>query len=428
MPFCNPRQTFSQNPRLFDARHMQTFASAVIPFLSCALAVVICGCASPGQPRPPSLNLPKPVANLTAERVAGDVLLHWTTPTKTTDGVDVKGAMTAEVCRESHAQTSTIAKPECVMVLHLTVSPGASQATDSLPAPLLADPPLLLTYRVRILNAAGRSDVPLSAAFAAAGAAPPVVEAMNVAPARAGAMIEWQPSASNSFVELDRIDIALAKEGAKTAAASSTKPAAATSAKPVTASKAGRTFTKSGGQQPFSDKAPRQTAEIHLSTGDPDSSTASAAGGTIDRTAQVGSTYTYTAQRVRSVVIEGHRLQLRSGPSAMATLVMRDTFPPAVPTGLAAIVNPATANSKASVDLSWEPVGDSDLAGYVVYRQLVTAANSSAERLTGTPVAASAFRDSTALPGQTYAYRITSIDTSGNESKPTADVQEQVND
>ena len=41
------------------------------------------------------------------------------------------------------------------------------------------------------------------------------------------------------------------------------------------------------------------------------------AGGTIDRTAQIGYTYRYTAQRVRRVSVVGNKpttLELRSGP------------------------------------------------------------------------------------------------------------------
>ncbi|HEY1965698.1 MAG TPA: hypothetical protein VGG59_12240, partial [Acidobacteriaceae bacterium] len=46
-----------------------------------AAALVIAwtaGCASPGQPRPPSLNLPEVVKDLTAQRVGDVVELRWT--------------------------------------------------------------------------------------------------------------------------------------------------------------------------------------------------------------------------------------------------------------------------------------------------------------------------------------------------------------
>src|ERR1700734_1023122 len=57
------------------------------------------GCASPGPPRAPSLNLPEVVKDLPADRVGDAVKLHWDTPAKTTDRIDIKGPVTAEICR-----------------------------------------------------------------------------------------------------------------------------------------------------------------------------------------------------------------------------------------------------------------------------------------------------------------------------------------
>src|SRR6266576_6695381 len=71
-----------------------------LPALAAApLIAFAAGCASPGPPRPPSLNLPEVVKDLTAERVGDVVHLHWTTPETTTDRIVIKGAMTADICR-----------------------------------------------------------------------------------------------------------------------------------------------------------------------------------------------------------------------------------------------------------------------------------------------------------------------------------------
>jgi hypothetical protein len=150
------------------------------------------------------------------------------------------------------------------------------------------------------------------------------------------------------------------------------------------------------------------------------------AGGTIDRTAERGQTYRYIAQRVRTATLDGHPLQLRSPASPPVTVLMRDTFPPQPPSGLAAIPGEGVP---ASIDLSWEPDTDPDLAGYIVYRQKLNSAGSfdgPASRLNPTPVPEPAYRDQTALPGQIYAYRVTAVDTVGNESAPSADVQERI--
>ncbi len=58
-------------------------------FLAAFLAAGISGCASPGPARPPSLHLPRLATDLTATRTGNDVTLRWTTPDKTTDGLNV---------------------------------------------------------------------------------------------------------------------------------------------------------------------------------------------------------------------------------------------------------------------------------------------------------------------------------------------------
>ena len=150
------------------------------------------------------------------------------------------------------------------------------------------------------------------------------------------------------------------------------------------------------------------------------------AGGTVDRTAQKGESYRYTARRLREVSLQGHALELRSDLSSPVTVTMLDTFPPGVPTGIEAIAGGATPSDR-SIDLSWTPDIDPDLAGYSVYRQEVTSAGQvagTATRLNTTPIVGPAYRDQTAVPGHRYAYRVTAVDASGNESAPSADVQE----
>jgi fibronectin type 3 domain-containing protein len=107
---------------------------------------------------------------------------------------------------------------------------------------------------------------------------------------------------------------------------------------------------------------------------------------------------------------------------------MRDTFPPHAPSGLEAVPGGVTAADR-SIDLSWTPDTDADLAGYFVYRQEVDEKGvvaSTATRLNLTPVAGPAYRDQTAMAGHRYAYRVTAVDTAGNESAPSAEVQESL--
>jgi len=169
---------------------------------------------------------------------------------------------------------------------------------------------------------------------------------------------------------------------------------------------------------------PSNPAEIKLQT----PKQALDVGGTVDKTTHIGESYSYTAQRVRSVTLDGHTLELRSTISAPLTFVSRDVFPPLVPNGLEAVPGGATPADR-SIDLSWTPNTEADLAGYNVYRQEVTSAGEvagTAARLNSIPVVGPAYRDQTAVPGHRYSYRVTAVDATGNESAPGAAVQESL--
>ena len=359
-------------------------ARRVIPPLSAAFiaASLLSGCASPGPARPPSLHLPRLVTDLSATRTGDSVTLHWTTPEKTTDGLKIPPALTAEICRQLAAHSSP-----CTPVKRVPVKSGPSEASDTLPGSLTSEPAALVTYRVKILNANGHSAGPSNPAFAAAGAAPPPVEQMRVTAVRNGAMIQWQPQSAPAFIDLDRTLV-------QTAAPK-----------------------KRSSKQPGKLAAPSTPPEIHLQAGrqsaDP--------GGTIDPIAKRGETYRYTAQRVREITLSGHALEIRSAPSPTITAVMRDTFPPAPPAGLAAVPG------NGSIDLSWEPNTEPDLAGYIVYRQAVTADGTltgAPTRLTPSLVAAPAYSDLTAQPGQTYSYSVVAVDSAGNQSSASTEARE----
>jgi hypothetical protein len=362
------------------------------------------GCASPGPPHPPSLRLPQVVKDLTAERVGDEVHLHWTTPAKTTDKLEIKGRLTAEICRAA----ASASPPTCTPVKRVAVQPGPSQATDILPRSLTLDPVSLLAYRVQIFNTNERSAGQSPEAFVAAGAAPPPVEGLHATPVRAGAMLEWQPQQTTASVELGRL-----LDGA---------PIPTKAARPKTNPKPSQAPTTPP-RSPLQSKPPAPP-EVKLQT----PKQASDAGGTIDSTAQRGEIYHYTAQRVRTVTFPDHSLEMRSPISPPVTVLIKDTFPPQRPTGLAAVPGGIT-QADASIDLSWQPDTDADLAGYIVYRQQVDstgALTGQPIRLNPTPVVGPAYRDQTAVAGQRYAYRVTAVDTVGNESAPSADVQERL--
>ncbi|MGH9597638.1 MAG: fibronectin type III domain-containing protein, partial [Edaphobacter sp.] len=289
------------------------------------------------------------------------------------------------------------------------------------PADLTIDPPKLLAYRRRILNAQGRSAGSSPETFTASGAAPQPIEQLRATPTRDGAVLQWKQEDTSAAVELDRLIagpngvVVVEPAQHKVATKPSSRPAIR---KQPTASQ------KPDAGSPKKALLTNSPVPVEVKLRTPSQSTD--AGGTIDHTAQSGETYRYTAQRVRTVTLGGHTLELRSVASSPATVLMRSIFPPHAPSGLAAVPGGATAADR-SIDLSWSPNTEDDLAGYIVYRQEINlkgVAAGTATRLNSTPVVGPAYRDQTAITGHRYAYYVTAVDTAGNESAPGDPVQE----
>ncbi len=344
--------------------------------LACALA----GCGMPGAPQPPSLNLPMPVENLTAVRAGDQVTLAWTMPTRTTDKLLLKDAVSVRVCREAEGAKQCLDTG--------LVAPGASGHTvDALPAALATGTPRPLAYVVELQNSKGRSAGPSNAATVLAGAAPAGVDGLTAEVRKDGVVLRWTPVAGAAgLVRLQR----------KLVAQAATK--------------------KSKGQQDALAAPPEPALEnLLVETGPQD-------GRALDKTAQFGETYVYQAQRVARVEAGGKQLELDGAWSSPLTVLVRDVFPPAVPAGLAAVAVAGEASGGAGIDLNWQPDGDEDLAGYVVYRRETGGAW---QRISGAkPVAVPAYHDGTAQAGHTYAYAVTAVGQNGQESARSAAAQE----
>lgn len=99
-----------------------------------------------------------------------------------------------------------------------------------------------------------------------------------------------------------------------------------------------------------------------------------------------------------------------SQPSLAVKIQLPDVTPPAVPA-----LSGYTVGDQ-QVALNWRSVGDHDLAGYQVYRQV----DGSRTKLTATPLALPTFVDPTPPIGKPLQYAVTAIDLAGNESAPSA--------
>jgi len=354
--------------------------AAVLPFLA--------ACGMVGPPQPPSLYLPQPVTDLTAARSGNDVHLHWTMPKRATDRVILKGDQDAHICR-------SVANSPCQPAGDAKFAPLAqADFTDRLPAALTSGPPQLITYTVELRNRRGRTAGPSNPAWSAAGAAPAPAADFLASIHAEGVLLRWQPTGdASTLIRIERTLVAKPGE--------SPKPSSA--------------LLRKGAEAP-----PQQTLEVDYNPGhDP--------GHAYDKDAAFDQEYRYTAQRIQTLTLSTHKIEIASALSPTITLNTRDIFPPATPTGLVAVASPDEhAPYKYTIDLSWSPNTENDLAGYIVYRHEAGSTAAPTRISPEQPIAGPAFSDTTAGPGKTYAYSVSAIDQDNNESARSPEIEESI--
>jgi hypothetical protein len=116
-----------------------------------------------------------------------------------------------------------------------------------------------------------------------------------------------------------------------------------------------------------------------------------------DKTIEYGKTYDYTVQSVEKTATGYAESELSDTNSFRP----KDTFPPAVPTGLTAVPGSRT------IDLVWDRNTEKDFASYRIFRD----GQQIAEGIT-----APAFSDRDVKPGTKYRYQVSALDNAGNES------------
>jgi hypothetical protein len=336
------------------------------------------GCGAPAAPGPPSLNLPAPVLNLSAIRIGNSVHLAWSMPTNTTDHLALHHPVTVQVCR-------ALENGLCGILASLVFPPGATGAyTDLLPADLSQGPDRLLRYGVALNNHAGKSAGPSNPAYSATGLSPTAVTGLTGQMRGDGVLLSWQPVVEPGEPVSFRIErLQLSSANPKEAPKSPLAPAVPAAA---------------------------QTLVVHGKEGDP--------GHAIDNSALFNQRYRYTLERVASVVVSGEPVEVQGLPSEAIVVATTDVFPPAIPVGLVAVADAAGG----AIDLSWSPDIDSDLAAYQVYRRDVHG-DLPARRIASAGIETS-YRDTGIQPEHTYAYSVSAVDQSGNESKRSQEVEE----
>jgi len=100
---------------------------------------------------------------------------------------------------------------------------------------------------------------------------------------------------------------------------------------------------------------------------------------------------------------------LESEDSEAAEILTEDTFPPQPPKGLISVAG------QDFLALSWDQNEEEDLAGYRVWRR--EEGTEEIHLLTQEPIKESAYNDREVEKGKMYAYAVTAVDISGNESR-----------
>jgi hypothetical protein len=350
------------------------------------------GCGMPAAPHPPSLNLPAPVADLTASRTGNEVSLAWTMPKRDTSKVTLKPniAVAVRICRAEGASGN-----DCATGGNLAFAPGATATfAETLPAPLASGTPRPLRYFVELTNKKGRSAGLSNAATVLAGQAPAAVVGLSAMVRKDGVVLRWIPGPPEPYETQVRLHRALLTPVAH----KSTQGPLGAPAEPVKQD----LLVPAGSQH----------------------------GVALDKDIRFGQTYAYSGQRIARIPGDGKTLELDGPLSATVRIDVQNVFPPAVPTGLAAVATPPANGAGASIDLSWVPVSEADLAGYFVYRSQPDIPGQQPtpwRRISGPkPVVGPGFHDPGVEPGRTYDYGVSAVGRNGQESARSAPAEEAV--
>jgi hypothetical protein len=362
-------------------------------FLSCLFvcAIVLLGCAAPGEPVERKAPVPEAVTDLSAVQMGNDVILTFRLPKESTDRRPLKKPVGIEIFRdflptpgEGSAGPKGPAAPENP-TLHLTIPPalvaryleqGRVRFVDPLKAEDFSQHAGSDTvYIIRTRVSAKRASADSNPATLLIYPAPEPIEDVKAEITHLAIVLSWTPPQKTLVGPVPPI------------AGYHIYRAEVESAPPGT-------------------NAP-ENAELKLplvKIGE------SASLAFQDTQFQFGKTYVYS---VRSAAqYPGGTLE--SADSNFAVLTPRDIFPPVPPQGLVVVYVPAAGEIPAHLDLSWAISPETDISGYNVYRSETPGVSGTLlnSELLKTP----SFRDKNVVIGRRYFYTVTAVDRSGNES------------
>ncbi len=355
---------------------------------SLLVIAALSGCGTPGAPQPPSLQLARPVDDLTASRKGDRVELDWTLQSKNTDRTLVKHLPAIRICR--HQGTGLMSACEVVAEVpppKPPAQPKKKQQTqepatrmryvDSLPPPLGQENPAdFVTYAVEEINSHGRS---------------------------AGLSNQVPIPVAPTIATPDELSAQVSGEGVHISWTGPAPPAAP----------AGLSYRYRIMRKPVGASAYTALADVEPA----------ATGSYLDKTFEWEQKYEYRITTLTQVDSHGINTAVEGDDSQSVAVFTRDIYPPAQPAGLQAVFS--SVGQKPFIDLTWAPNLESDLAGYNIFRRVE---GGQFEKLNQQLVPTSSFRDENVAAGKKYIYSVSAVDLRGNQSQRSAEATETVPD
>jgi hypothetical protein len=360
---------------------------------SALLALVACG--APGDPTPPRPPVPEAIADLAARQSGNNVVLTFTLPAKTTEGNAITEPPDIEIFRafgesdgKNLKQVYTI--PSALVDTYL--DEGRFRFADPVKPEDAQQAMGRVTYQIRTRLAKRRASEPSNLVALRVLPVPERIGEVRARVTEAAIELEWNVP--------PRAD----------------KPSQWPSILPI-ASLAGyrvyRGELEPGAEIPTDlARAPLKSPLALLGPAPSPSFR--------DTRYEFGRRYVYVVRSVAQYELDS----VESADSAPAVVSPLDTFAPAAPANLVAVLVPASAETPAIVELSWGISAETDLAGYHIYRS--AAEGTAPERLNRELLQVPTFRDTRAEANKRYSYFVTAVDRSGNESPRSAAVTVEV--
>jgi hypothetical protein len=356
-------------------------------FLASAL-LALASCGAPGDPRPPQPTVPEAVADLAARQAGDAVVLTFTLPAKSIEGETLLEPPDVEIFRG--AQKAGEAAPPLIYTIpgalvETYLSEGRFRFVDPLKPEQRARDGSPLVYMVRTRASKRRASADSNVVAVRLLPVPERVRQLRARMTESAIELEWLP------------------------------PERTTTGEPI-ASLAGyrvyRVELEPGADVPTELTQAKTKSPLELLGLTPAPSLR-------DTRFEFDHRYAYVVRSVAQQDLES----VESADSELVVVTARDTFPPAAPANLVAVLVPATSGSPAAIELSWSISPEADVAGYHVYRS--TQEGTAGERVDSEMLLVPTFRDTSVMQGR-YVYSVAAVDRAGNESLRSAPVTVEV--